>query len=51
MGGNPAFQDLDPRMAVVWLGGAIPGWSLLGIWIATLRIRLSLLAEKKQTNL
>ena len=51
MGGNPAFNDLDPRMALVWVGGAIPGWTLLGIWIATLRIRLKLLEEKKLFNL
>jgi heme exporter protein C len=51
MGGNPAFNDLDPRMAMVWLCGAIPGWSLLGAWIATLRIRLALLAEKKYNNI
>jgi heme exporter protein C len=50
MGGNPAFNDLDARMALVWVGGAIPGWTLLGIWIATLRIRLALLEEKNYSN-
>lgn len=45
VGGNPAFNDSDPRMAAVFWGGAVPGWTLLGVWITTLRIRLQLLSE------
>jgi len=45
MGGNPAFKDIDPRMEVVFWP-AVFGWSLLGVWITTLRIRLGLLSEK-----
>jgi heme exporter protein C len=46
--GNPAFdtKDIDARMRVVFWPGAVPGWTLLGVWIATLRIRLELLTEK-----
>lgn len=42
--GNPAFNP-DGRMAPIWIA-AIAGWTLLGVWISTLRIRLSLLQEK-----
>jgi heme exporter protein C len=47
--GNPAFdtKDIDARMRVVFWPGAVPGWTLLGVWITTLRIRLSLLEEKR----
>jgi heme exporter protein C len=47
--GNPAFntKDVDSRMRVIFWFGAIPGWSLLGTWITTLRIRVALLSEKK----
>lgn len=47
--GNPAFDtnDIDSRMRVVFWPGAVPGWTLLGVWITTLRIRLSLLEEKR----
>jgi heme exporter protein C len=47
--GNPAFdtRDVDARMRVIFWFGAVPGWSLLGAWITTLRIRLQLLSEKK----
>jgi heme exporter protein C len=44
MGGNPAFKDIDPRMEIVFWP-AVLGWSLLGVWITTLRIRLGLLSE------
>jgi heme exporter protein C len=50
MGGNPAFNNIDPRMEGVFWPGAVPGWTLLGVWIATLRIRLQLLAEKKHNS-
>ena len=45
--GNPALDthDIDSRMRVVFWPGAVPGWTLLGVWITTLRIRLQLLAE------
>ncbi len=45
--GNPALngKDLAPAMrAVFW--PAVFGWMLLGLWIATLRIRLQTLKEK-----
>ena len=46
--GNPALdtQDIDNRMRMVFYP-AIIGWTLLGVWITTLKIRLSLLKEKK----
>jgi heme exporter protein C len=45
-GGNPGFSsyDLDNRMRMVFYPAVI-GWTLLGVWIATLRIRLSLLHQ------
>src|SRR6185312_6956661 len=48
--GNPALDthDIDSRMRLVFWPGAVPGWTLLGVWITTLRIRLALLAEKEQ---
>jgi heme exporter protein C len=50
--GNPAFNtsDIDSRMRVIFWFGAVPGWTLLGTWITTLRIRLHLLLEKKLSN-
>jgi len=47
--GNPAFdtKDIDARMRIVFWPGAVPGWTLLGVWITTLRIRLRLLEEKR----
>lgn len=46
-GGNPAldFKDLAPRMRLVFYP-AIIGWTLLGVWIVSLKVRLSLLKEK-----
>jgi len=46
--GNPALsgQDLDPVMRLVFWPAVI-GWSLLGTWISTLRVRLQNLTEKK----
>ncbi|GAB1445328.1 cytochrome c biogenesis protein CcsA [Flammeovirgaceae bacterium] len=40
-GGNPGFNmyDLDSRMRMVFYPAVI-GWILLGVWIATLRIRI-----------
>ena len=40
-GGNPGFSsyDLDHRLRLVFYP-AIIGWTLLGVWIMNLRIRL-----------
>jgi heme exporter protein C len=35
-------------MSIIFRLGAVPGWTLLGIWITTLRLRLKLIEEKKQ---
>ncbi|MBL0155439.1 MAG: ABC transporter permease [Chitinophagaceae bacterium] len=46
--GNPAlnFKDVSSSMRIVeW--PAFIGWTLLGVWITTLKIRFSLLKEKK----
>ncbi|MBE7170919.1 MAG: cytochrome c biogenesis protein CcsA [Williamsia sp.] len=47
--GNPAFntKDIDSRMRLVFWPGAVPGWTLLGLWITSLRLRLKILEEKK----
>jgi heme exporter protein C len=49
--GNPAmnFNDISPMMRMVFYPAVI-GWTLLGVWIATLKIRLSLLKEKKMSS-
>ena len=46
-GGNPALnpQDVDGRMRVVFYPAVI-GWTLLGVWIVSLKIRLQYLKEK-----
>lgn len=46
-GGNPGFNtyDLDSKMRMVFYP-AVAGWILLGVWIASLRIRTRLLNEK-----
>ena len=45
--GNPALNkdDMDATMRVVFYPAVI-GWTLLSVWIATLRIRIELLKEK-----
>ncbi len=45
--GNPALNknDMDATMRMVFYPAVI-GWTLLGVWIATLKIRLSLISEK-----
>jgi heme exporter protein C len=45
--GNPALdtRDIDARMRMIFYPAAVPGWTLLGVWITTLRIRLTLLKE------
>ena len=49
--GNPAlnFKHSSPAMRMVFYP-AIIGWTLLGVWITTLKIRLSLLKEKKMMS-
>jgi heme exporter protein C len=46
--GNPAlnYNDIDAGMRLVFYP-AVLGWTLLGVWIATLRIRIGMLEEKK----
>jgi heme exporter protein C len=46
--GNPAlnFNDIDARMRLVFYP-AVLGWTLLGVWITTLRIRVGILQEKR----
>ncbi len=46
-GGNPAFSslDLDNNIRKVFYP-AIIGWTLLGLWIASLRIRIKVIKEK-----
>jgi heme exporter protein C len=45
--GNPAldYKDIDSRMRMVFYPAVI-GWTLLGVWISSLKIRLNLLKEK-----
>lgn len=47
--GNPAFdtKDIDSRMRMIFWPAAVPGWTLLGVWITTLRIRLRRIEEIK----
>ena len=49
--GNPAlnFKDVTPALRLVELP-AFVGWTLLGVWIATVRIRINLLKEKKMAQ-
>jgi len=51
--GNPAgfnTKDIDSRMRLIFDLGAIPGWTLLGIWISSLRIRLKLFSLKHEIH-
>jgi heme exporter protein C len=50
-GGNPGFSkyDLDSNMRLVFYP-AIIGWTLLGYWIANLRIRIKKLAYLNSEN-
>lgn len=50
-GGNPAFgkMDLDNRMRIV-LYPAFIAWSLIGVWIASLKYRMSLIEYRKNMN-
>ena len=49
--GNPAlnFNDIDSRLRMVFYPAVI-GWTLLGVWIATIKIRLQLLKDKTLFN-
>lgn len=49
--GNPAldFRDLSPKMRYVFYP-AIIGWTLLGVWITSLKVRLQFLKEKNLLN-
>ncbi len=49
--GNPGMngKDLDPAMRMVFWP-AVLGWTLLSIWITTLKIRLALVKEKYLAN-
>jgi heme exporter protein C len=49
--GNPAlnFNDIDSRLRMVFYPAVI-GWTLLGVWIATLKIRLELIKDKILLN-
>ncbi len=48
-GGNPGFNmyDLDSNMRLVFYP-AVAGWILLGVWVASLKIRVRLVNEKLQ---
>lgn len=49
--GNPGMggKDLDPAMRMVFWPAVI-GWTLLGVWITTLKIRLEQFKEKQPVN-
>jgi heme exporter protein C len=49
--GNPAldFRDSDARLKMVFYP-AIIGWTLLGVWITSINIRIDLLKEKSLLN-
>lgn len=46
--GNPALNtnDIDARMRMLFWPVAVPAWTLLGVWITTLKIRFRNLEEK-----
>lgn len=50
--GNPAFdtKNIDSHMRIIFWLMAIPGWTLLGVWITTLRIRLTNIKLKEINN-
>ncbi|UII34307.1 cytochrome c biogenesis protein [Fulvivirga ulvae] len=45
-GGNPGFNayDLDSRLRMVFYPAVI-GWTMLGVWVATLRVRIRKLEQ------
>ncbi|MET0243362.1 MAG: cytochrome c biogenesis protein CcsA [Flavitalea sp.] len=50
--GNPGLSggDLDPRLRIIFWP-AVFGWTLLGVWISTLKVRTAILEEKQAENL
>ncbi|MGK7395700.1 MAG: cytochrome c biogenesis protein CcsA [Candidatus Cyclobacteriaceae bacterium M3_2C_046] len=46
-GGNPGFNayDLDSKLRMVFYPAVI-GWTLLGVWLTSIRIRIRILKEK-----
>jgi heme exporter protein C len=50
-GGNPGFNkyDLDSTMRMVFYPAVI-GWFLLGMWIATLAVRIDLIGYKRDND-
>jgi heme exporter protein C len=50
-GGNPALdkKDMDAGMRAIFYPAVI-GWTLLGVWIATLKIRIQLIKDKSLLN-
>ena len=50
-GGNPGFSsyDLDHRLRLVFYP-AIIGWTLLGVWMINLRLRIKRIAQKLETK-
>lgn len=50
--GNPGlnYKDIDAGMRLVFYP-AILGWTLLGVWIVSLKVRLAYLNEKKLSSL
>jgi len=50
--GNPALnaqKDLDATMRMVFYPAVI-GWTLVGVWLANLRIRIQLIKDKSLIN-
>lgn len=49
--GNPAlnFNDIDARMRMVFYP-AVAGWTLLGVWIASLKIRYRFILDHKMLS-
>ena len=49
--GNPGIngKDLDPAMRLVFWPAVI-GWTLLAVWITTLKIRIELLKDKQEQH-
>jgi heme exporter protein C len=50
-GGNPGFNayDLDSKLRLVFYP-AIVAWTLLGTWIATVRVRIRRLEREVEEN-
>lgn len=50
-GGNPGFggYDLNDSMKFVFYP-AIIGWTLLGVWLVNVRVRMQLIEEKRKMN-